>query len=120
VFGGSLEAMNKGLIFFLAVMALYAFLILRAGVRAVRARFEKLSAQKYAKAQATPRPKHNPYKQPRINTDFILDFIEEKLKRLSDEDPIMRTRINRGSDRFFREEQASRETATDNEPDAGD
>ena len=40
------EAMNKGLIFFLAVMALYAFFILRGVARALRARFEKLSAKK--------------------------------------------------------------------------
>jgi hypothetical protein len=101
--------MNKGLIFFLAVMALYAFFILRGVARAVRGRFERMSAKKYAKAQATPREKWTPYKRPRIDTDAIFDFIEAKLKRLSDEDPIMSTRINRGSDTFFKEEQAERD-----------
>jgi hypothetical protein len=105
--------MNKGLMFFLAVMALYAFFILRGAVRAVRARVEKLSARKYSKAQATPRPKRNPYKKSRIDADVILDFIEAKLKRLSGEDPIMSTRINKGSERFFEQERALRESRSD-------
>jgi hypothetical protein len=93
-------------IFFAAVVALYAVFIVRWAFGKLRARNAARPAKTSAAVQKKKLPAGNPFTPHANILDSVVDMFEPVLDRLLGDDPIMREKINEGSDKFFVAEDA--------------
>lgn len=102
--------MTRPQIFFAAVVALYAFVFLRWALGKLRAwvgiRAERLS-RTFAEMKSQSQKHQNPFTPRPDPIDYVADRLRPLLSKVGalGDDPIMREKINDGSEKFFKAEE---------------